>query len=380
MKSDSTNSDSRELPNVPEPSQEYLGYRPAILYQKKRESLLEWLDTEAASQGEDKLSEQSQSNYANRLDQIYRWVWQNETEGFTANLTAAHADAFVEALDDNEFRTRTDEEYSDDSKRKFVNALKKLFQCHADHEEELWESDTKFSQSEYNEVDHLSREERVRFREAAAEYGSMPNYNDLSPKERSRKKALLAQRLGKPKDEITMDDWQHQNRTWKYATLVMATLDAGFRPCEIERARTSWYQPGDQVLSIPKEDAAKNDSAWEVALRDGTANALELWLEERDACPKYDDTDKLWLNRKENPYNSKTLNYLFRKLLEEAGVDDTNRKLTWYSIRHSLGTFMTEDGNLEQAREQMRHKSSETTRRYVHPSTDARQKTLDRME
>lgn len=62
----------------------------------------------------------------------------------------------------------------------------------------------------------------------------MPNYNDLSPEERSRKKALLAQRLEKPKAEITMADWQDQNRTWKYASLVFTSLDAGLRPCDDE--------------------------------------------------------------------------------------------------------------------------------------------------
>ncbi|WP_170831013.1 tyrosine-type recombinase/integrase [Natronobacterium texcoconense] len=369
-----------DTPHVPEPTQEYLGERQAMLYEKQRERFIEWLATEDACEGDGTLSEQSRSNYASRLDQIHRWVWRHETDGFVSTLTTDHADAFVEALDEDKFTKRTGEPYAADSKKKFVNALKKLFQWQSDGEDEPWEPETKFSQNEYDQFDPLTREERGRLREAATTFGSMPVYNDLSPEERSRKKALLAQRLGKPKDEVTMDDWKRQNQTWKFASLVMVALDAGLRPCEVERARTSWYQPGAKILSIPKEDAAKNRKYWEVALRDETTDALDLWLDERDACPKYDDTDKLWLNRKSNPYNSKTLNHLFRQLLEEAGIDDTNRKLTWYSIRHSLGTYMTQEGDLEQAREQMRHKSAESTQRYVHAPPETRRNTLDRME
>lgn len=380
--SDERTSDQRDpdLSHVPEPSREYLGHRQALLYEKQRKRFLEWLATEDACESDGTLSEQSQSNYASRMDQIHRWVWQNVTDGYVSTLTTDHADAFVEALDEDEFQTQTGEPYSGDSKKKFVNALRKLFEWRADGDaDEVWKPETKFSQSEYNQFDPLTRDERVRLREAAANFGSMPNYNDLSPEERSRKKALLAQRLGKPKDEITMADWKHQNRTWKFASLVYTALDAGLRPCEVERARTSWYQPGAKVLRIPKDDAAKNRKEWVVALRDETADALDLWLDERDASPKYDDTDKLWLNRKSNPYNSKTLNHLFRQLIDEAGIDDTNRKLTWYSIRHSLGTYMTEEGNLEQARVQMRHKSSESTRRYVDAPPETRRNTLDDM-
>ncbi|OAQ53960.1 hypothetical protein HTG_00085 [Natrinema mahii] len=389
--SESNQSDSSEekplpdTPHVPEPTQEYLGERQALLYERQRERLIEWLATEDACEGDGTLSEQSQSNYASRLDQIHRWVWKYVSDGFVSTLKRDHADAFVEALREDEFTKRTGEPYAADSKRKFANALKKLFQWDSGEDEEPWEPETTFSQNEYNQFDHLTREERVQLREAATTFGSMPKYNDLSPEERSRKKALLAQRLGKPKDEITMGDWKHQNRTWKFASLVMTALDAGLRPCEVERARTSWHQPDADVLRIPREDVAKERNlsdrkSWVVALRDETSDALELWLDERDACPKYDDTDKLWLNRKGNPYNSKTLNHLFRKLLDEAGIDDTNRKLTWYSIRHSLGTYMTEEGNLEQAREQMRHKSAETTRRYVHAPPETRRETLDDMD
>ena len=63
-------------------------------------------------------------------------------------------------------------------------------------------------------------------------------------------------------------------------------------------------------------------------------------MDEREACPRYDGTDALWLNRKSNTYNSKTLNYHFGKLLDEADIDDTNRRISWHSIHHALGTYM----------------------------------------
>ena len=132
-------------------------------------------------------------------------------------------------------------------------------------------------------------------------------------------------------------------------------------------------------IKIPCEDAAKNDSYWTVALRNQTCEALSCWMREREATPAYDGTDKLWLNREGNPFNSKSLNYHFQKLLDLANIDDTNRRLVWYSIRHSVGNYMTEEGELDETKEQLRHRSLESTLQYTNPSTERRRKTLNKI-
>lgn len=367
-----------DLKYVPKRSQEMLGYRAAMMYNAQRKQMIEWLATEDAKERPGHLSKQSQKNAASRIDQIHRWAWENLPESSYV-LQHDEANAFVDALDGNEFLTRAGKPYSNDSKRKFTDALKKYFKWKASRGGEEWEPSVTFRQSEYNSPDSLTIRERERMRAASLEYQAMPEYNDLTPEERSRKKALLAQRLEKPKSEITTDDWEKQGTTWKFSSLVMVGLDIGARPVEIERARTTWYQPGSGELKIPCEDAAKNDSYWTVALRNQTCEALSCWMREREATPAYDGTDKLWLNREGNPFNSKSLNYHFQKLLDLANIDDTNRRLVWYSIRHSVGNYMTEEGELDETKEQLRHRSLESTLQYTNPSTERRRKTLNKI-
>jgi len=114
-------------------------------------------------------------------------------------------------------------------------------------------------------------------------------------------------------------------------------MDAGLRPKEVEKAKISWVDLDNGLLRIPPEDAVKNKNRWNVGLRDRTMHILEKWLKEREQYERYDDSELLWLTQYGNPYGSKSLNRRFQTLCDEAGIDQSNRKLTWYSIRHSVG-------------------------------------------
>jgi integrase len=116
-----------------------------------------------------------------------------------------------------------------------------------------------------------------------------------------------------------------------------------------------------------------------VSLLPKTVRLLERWLEQRAARGKYDGCDKLWLNRQGNPYNSASLRTILNNLCELADIDQTNRRIVWYSFRHSLGTHMTDEGNLAQAKEQLRHKSLESTLQYKRPSHKERRDTLNKI-
>jgi integrase len=59
------------------------------------------------------------------------------------------------------------------------------------------------------------------------------------------------------------------------------------------------------------------------------------------------------------------------------GFDTENRQLSWYSIRHGIATFMSEQEDISMAKEQLRHRSIQTTQKYVHPSLEARRDSLD---
>jgi integrase len=106
---------------------------------------------------------------------------------------------------------------------------------------------------------------------------------------------------------------------------------------------------------------------------------LRRWLDERPMYDLYDGTDTLWLSREGNPYRSSSLKYILHRLCEIAGISTETRSLTWYSIRHSTGTYMTREEDLAAAQAQLRHKSPQTTMKYDQTPPEDRRNALDRM-
>ena len=358
---------------VPEPTRARLSDRQQVDYADHREALLEWLlvfgKEPTLAEG---YARATINNTAQRLDAFYRWTW-DEFEGYTTDLTHDHADAYVKDL------ARRDE--GNYSRNNTQSSLKRLFKWQK-HERggELWEPEIVFSEpSGTGEPrDYLTREERGKIREAALEYGSIPSYNNLGPSERDEWKGYLAQRFSISKQDVTPDDWDRAN-SWKFPSLVWASLDAGLRPIEVERARTSWVDVDNAVLRIPRAESSKNDGNWTVSLQDRTANALERWLREREQYDLYEDSDKIWLTRFGNPYSTKSLRQVLDRLFEIAEIPTENRQVSWYIIRHSVGTYMAREEGLAAARAQLRHKSVRTTARYDNAPPEDRRKALDRM-
>lgn len=93
----------------------------------------------------------------------------------------------------------------------------------------------------------------------------------------------------------------------------------------------------------------------------------------------YDGRDERWLTREGNPYGSASLRRILHQLCEIAGIDYENRQMSWYTIRHSTGTYMTREEDLAAAQTQLRHKSPETTMKYDQAPVEDRQNALDRM-
>jgi integrase len=56
-----------------------------------------------------------------------------------------------------------------------------------------------------------------------------------------------------------------------------------------------------------------------------------------------------------------------------------SRKITWYSIRHSVGTYMAREEGLAAAQAQLRHKSEKTTMKYDQAPVEDRKDALNRM-
>ena len=160
---------------------------------------------------------------------------------------------------------------------------------------------------------------------------------------------------------------------------MWVSLDAGLRPDEVRKAKVGWADTSNGVLRIPKKDASKVEANWSATLTDRTAEGLARWIAEREQHARYDDTDRLWLTSHGNPWSSKSLGRLLRRLCEQADIDHEHRKMSWYAIRHSVGTHMSDERGLEAARDQLRYKSKLTTMKYDNVSHQDRRDALDRM-
>jgi len=358
---------------VPEPSAEMLNQRQQLDYKSVREDCLSWLlvfgiDPEKG----DGYAFETVKARAHRMDAFYRYVW-TANGRYTSDVTHDHADSWMREL--------AEQDKSNTHKANCQKAVRMLMKWrHHEHGLDEWDPTVRFSESTGASTprDYLTQDERKQIREAALEYGSVPEYNDLSPQARDRWKAHLAQRFEKPKEEISPADWDRANG-WKIPSLVWVSLDAGLRPIEVERAVISWIDLQNEVLRIPKEESSKNTENWVVSIQSQTADMLARWINEREAYDKYQETDTLWLTREGNPYSSQSLAYLINRLCEEAGISTASRKMTWYSIRHSVGTYMTREEDLAAAQTQLRHKSEMTTMKYDQTPPEDRQDALNRM-
>ncbi len=299
-----------------------------------------------------------------RIKRLQNWVWTHIEP--TTELTPQHADQIIGALATDQFHRKDDTPYSEDSKRKFKDALTTWFT----YQNVDWETDVTFTASEpQNQADPFTKDELRLLWEAALDYKSIPTYNNLTPSQRDRWKRYLAQHLGKPKTEISPADWDKHNNRWDIPALIRTTREAGWRPDLISRMPTQWYAPTDQTIHIPAGKAPKNDAVWHQPLSDEAAFALEQWLDQRPTMDRYDDSDLIWLNREGNPYNSATLNNLLRNLMDAADIQPNGRKLVWYSFRHSIGTIVYEEyKSLKPVAEALRQKSRDAAARYVHPT------------
>ena len=360
---------------VTEDSQEYLNPRQEVTYREHRRELAEWML--ALGKNPDKAEGYSYStakNRMNRLDLFYRFVWDREGR-YIQDLTTSHADDWMRHLAKKEIKEST--------KCHYQKAAKTLFKWkrHARNKNVEWEPEIEYSDpsTNYQPRDYLTKDDRKKMREAAMEYGSVPHYNSVTPGERERWKKYLAQRLQKPKEEVTMKDWNKAN-SFKYTSMIHVALDAGLRPIEVKRSNISWVDTQNGVLRIPREESSKNRENWIVALKEETTSILKRWLDERDTREKYDGRDALWLTMYGNRYDKDSFRDVFRKIAKEANLDLENRDLTPYSIRHSTATYIAEEEGLAVAAAQCRHKSKRTTEKYEHSSTTRQQDAVNNID
>lgn len=312
----------RDIRLVPQDNRDWLSEKQLVDYRSQRRDFLEWLlhIGKAPDQAEG-YSPYTVYETGYRTAAFDRWVW--ERDGYQIPSTT-HGDEYLEHV-----------AYSDrsqSSKGKIEEAMARYFRW-MPHEE--WDPEYSFESSgSRGPRDFLTRSERRQIRQVA----------------------------------LDLDDG------WLTPSLVWTSLDAGLRPIEVGRATVDWVDIQNGVLRIPHEDSSKNEGNWTVSLTSRTSEVLEHWLDQRDY-----ESDLIWQTSHGNPYGSRSLSRLLSRLATHAGIRTENRQLSWYAIRHSVGTYMAREEGLAAAQAQLRHKSTQTTMKYDQVPVEDRRDALDRM-
>lgn len=364
---------NRSILIVVKSNEERLSEKQLLDYHEYRKRFLSWL----LNIGKDPETADGYSPYTvygtnYRTARFDRWVWDHR-DGYHIPPTFEDAQAYLQELAYSD-KSQTAKGKAQEGLRRYS----KWLQYEYGHDE--WEFEFSFDGSGGSNQprDYLSKDERRQIRQAALEEGSIPAYDSLSVSEREQWGGYIAQVLKKSYADVRKEDWEKVDG-WKLPSLVWTSLDAGLRPVEVGRARTSWVDTSNSVLRIPREESSKNEGNWTVSLTERTARALKRWLVERDMYDRYDDTDRLWLTYRGNPYGANSLRRLLHRLCKEAGIETANRQMSWYTIRHSVGTYMTQERDLAAAKAQLRHKSVQTTMKYDQAPVEDRRDALDRM-
>jgi integrase len=324
---------SRSITIVPAPNVEFLNEQQIADYREYRYAFIDWMMNEGKHpEKREGYSDYTTYETAYKTARFDRYAW-NQEDRYTTPPTPGVATQYIET--DVAYRDVTNA-----TKGKTEEALARYYRyLSSKYQGCEWGHDQIFNSSgDAGPRDYLTRQERRRVREAALET------ND-----------------------------------WREASIVLISLDAALRPIEVRRASTEWVDTDNRMLRIPREDSSKNEGNWRTSLTERSTTAVKRWIDERDTMPAYDDTDALWLTRERTRYSSRSLARLLRRLCDQADIDRRGRSMTWYSIRHSTGTYMTAERDLKAAKDQLRHKSAQTTMKYDQVPVDQRRDALSDM-
>lgn len=364
-----------DLPEPPcalvrEPLRKQLSEMQIEMYRDARKDLYRWLATKGKDpETETGYAEGTIKDTLHRTAIVQRWMYE-DLGLMPTDLTTDTADKYVKKL--------KKQETSDAHKRKMLDALKRYFRWQG----EDWKPETDIRESPSKPKNRkLSKEERRLVKSAALEYGVPTDVDGSAESNREEYVTKLSQHLGKPKDEITEEDWE-KVESWKIPSLIYVALDCALRPKEVKNLTMDQIDWRREYLVFEEDDTTKNDEPWENPLSSDTMTLLRKWRDERNSLEKYDETDIVWLTREANPYRSDSLCDLLHRLLRMRGIepDDDSRKLTWYSIRHSCGDRLVGEHDYEMARQILRHKWMDTTRKYNIKSDEEKEAAIEELD
>jgi integrase len=384
--------DSDSLPAIPDPEAveidfplvskrsrqdlEAFGINIVEDYRDFKEDVLTWLGTYGKNpESAEGLAATTLQSTHYKLETTFRWLW-NVEGSYTTDFTPDHADRFIRLLDQSNGLL-------DSSVLHNAKVIKRFFKYtnHVRGTDYDWEPEPELSQANGDERDYLRRAAFEPLYQAALEYSSVTSYHnpDLSAEERDRIRKYLSQRMSIPENEVGPEEFKKAN-SWKVPSMIAVTLDTGLRPIEVGRAKVDWVNLQSNELNIPKEESTKNEAHWNCTIKERTAKVLKRWLDERDSYEKYDGQDELWLTKTGTRYSSKSCNYILKRLIEHGDVPIPDHKhITWYSLRHGTATYWANHVGPHHAKEQLRHRSINSTMKYLHSDAETRGKAVEQI-
>lgn len=242
----------RSIAVVPQTLDGVLSDRQLVDYRDQRVQFLSWLlnvgKNPRRAEGYTEYTVYSDASRTARFDQ---WVWE-KNGGYKYPPEEQDAKDFIDHL-----------AYSDKGgveKGKLQEGVEHLSKwLHHTRGQPEWEFEISFRSTSGNlePRDYLSASERRGIRQASLNEGNIPAYNSLTPEQRRGWKHHISKVLGKPYDEVTQKDWDEIDG-WEITSLVWASLDAGFRPDEVSKAKVQWVDTKNGVLRIPYQDSSND--------------------------------------------------------------------------------------------------------------------------
>lgn len=349
--------DEMNLPSIKEETKDVLAPLELDMYEDWRLKLARWSFHKGKKPSRDEgYPPSSMRQHFYRIERFVTWAWSEY--GFTTSYTSEMADRYWdEVLYPNSNTTSTN--------RKVADSISIILR----RDGISWsipDSEDVYDEINDDEADSFTDwfdpNELERIKHASLRAYAVPRREDMGSGEQDEWAAHLSQRLKKPKHELNDEDWEAAN-SYKIPSLVYTSCDVGFRPCEIERSRWGWFNLDQGKMTIPKEEDSKSGKDnRHCYISDETVRLLKSWKRESENTDPY---DPVWLTREGNPYSAESLRRpIMHTLMDEAGIDRTNRESGWYMIRRGVGTSIANDSGLRAVMAQLRINRVETAKRY----------------
>jgi len=173
-------SNQNEVKAVPEKTKKRLNDRQLTDYENYMQQLVDWLLN--IGKNVDKAegySSHTVETAVYQIDKFHRFIWDEAEDGYTLQISTDHADQYMQHI--------AVEDWQQSYKASLQKSVKREMKYRSHRRGgSTWNPEISYydNGSTHQPRDFLSKQERVKIREAALSYGSIPSYSNLTKEER----------------------------------------------------------------------------------------------------------------------------------------------------------------------------------------------------